>query len=588
LNNEAILACPPSATYRFRKFAGRHKSLLATLVLVLGTAVVGSLVSLKYARHANTLAKAAQNSLAASETHAREAIQANERANLLLYVADMNLSSNAIADFDTPRAAEALRRHAPESGDVDQRSFEWYYFQKQVNPPSNVTIHQAQPVRDVEISPDGKWLATTAGVGAIQVYALGTWEKVTLLQTASQRINGLSWSPDGLALAAACENGTVEVFNVANGSVSRVIAAHDGKVNDVAFSPNGMTLYTCGDDHLAKAWSCDSATQTLTFSGHEREVERLAISHDGSLLATAARDGHFAIWDAEAGSQRYRSTKSPGRYVCVAFATDDQYVAAGNNIGHLILVDMKDFSERKLAKLWDGIEALQYMADGRSLVTCDRGGAIQIHAVPIRIDETEVGGSPTTHRWAAHEDRALALSVTSDGQQLVSGGRDGRLRVWTPERLTSLWHLYLDRGELDCALGTNDRLYVAGQGIHLWDIEKRVLVKSFAGVESPWESVDCSADGRYLVAVRPEQLVIISTETHEIVDEWRVGKPERPFHVTISSDGSMLALAEPAQSGGVSVYRRGQRQPQQFSAEQCECVAFSPDGHWLAAGHLDN
>lgn len=41
LNNDAVLACPPSAVYRFRKFARRNKALLATTALVSVAIVLG-------------------------------------------------------------------------------------------------------------------------------------------------------------------------------------------------------------------------------------------------------------------------------------------------------------------------------------------------------------------------------------------------------------------------------------------------------------------------------------------------------------------------------------------------------------------
>src|SRR5207249_4697819 len=45
LNNEPVLACPPSAWYRFRKFARRNKAGLTAAVLVAVALVLGSVVS---------------------------------------------------------------------------------------------------------------------------------------------------------------------------------------------------------------------------------------------------------------------------------------------------------------------------------------------------------------------------------------------------------------------------------------------------------------------------------------------------------------------------------------------------------------
>ena len=45
LNGEAVEACPPSKAYRFRKFANRNKSVLATATAVVATLLVGGIVA---------------------------------------------------------------------------------------------------------------------------------------------------------------------------------------------------------------------------------------------------------------------------------------------------------------------------------------------------------------------------------------------------------------------------------------------------------------------------------------------------------------------------------------------------------------
>src|SRR5207245_11595862 len=53
LDDEPVQACPPSARYRFRKFARRNKAALTTATLVVAALLVGAVVSVWQAVEAN-------------------------------------------------------------------------------------------------------------------------------------------------------------------------------------------------------------------------------------------------------------------------------------------------------------------------------------------------------------------------------------------------------------------------------------------------------------------------------------------------------------------------------------------------------
>ncbi len=74
LSDEPVEACPPSSTYRFRKFARRNRVAFSTAALVLGALVVGTFVSTWQAiraTHAEGLAEAQRQRAEASEHDAK-------------------------------------------------------------------------------------------------------------------------------------------------------------------------------------------------------------------------------------------------------------------------------------------------------------------------------------------------------------------------------------------------------------------------------------------------------------------------------------------------------------------------------------
>ena len=77
LDDEPVQACPPSAWYRFRKFARRNRAALTAVALVLVALVAGSVISTWQAVRANRAEKDAvsQRDLA---------LQAEERARTLV------------------------------------------------------------------------------------------------------------------------------------------------------------------------------------------------------------------------------------------------------------------------------------------------------------------------------------------------------------------------------------------------------------------------------------------------------------------------------------------------------------------------
>ena len=589
LDDEPVLACPPAMGYRLQKFVKRNKGHVAALALILVAAMLGTVVSVYYATKATIAAREANEARIKAERNEQKAARANARSRALLYVADMKLVSDAIANHDIPRAAELLDRHIPENDEPDLRGFEWYFFQKRIHKPPHVTLEIGGRVEDLELSPTERWLAATGPAGTVCIYDAATGTKDRTIHTGSESVRGVDWSPDGRLIASACADGSLHVFNHSAGREQRRIRAHEAYAKDVAFSRDGRFLFSCGDDKLAKKWDLDSGHVSLVFAGHQREVERLDLSPDGRLLATASSDGSLILWDADTAKPLHRIDQKEGRMVCVEFSPDGQWVAAGNINGFLYLMDVRNRKHKLLTKQLDGVEDLTFFSGAQNLVTADRGGTLQFHAMPREIRESADGDSFPLLHWVAHHGRAVSLTATSDGRSLLSGGRDGALHIWKPDQQALRWCPEREPKDADIDVGPGNRLYIGGDQIGVWDLDDRQLVSSFATADSPWMLVACARGGRFLAAARVGQLVLFDLPSQRVVRSWPLDRRVQPHQLEISSDGELIAFAEYTDREFVTVYARDNSQPpKQFPARQCECVAFSPDGRWLAAGHMDD
>jgi serine/threonine protein kinase/tetratricopeptide (TPR) repeat protein len=109
LHDEPVLACPPSAVYRFRKFARRHRAALLTAGLVTVVLVGGSVVCLCLALWAFRAEALAQTRLLAEQEARRAASQRREQARAAL---DAN-TSLLLEDWlgRQPVLTEAHKRH---------------------------------------------------------------------------------------------------------------------------------------------------------------------------------------------------------------------------------------------------------------------------------------------------------------------------------------------------------------------------------------------------------------------------------------------------------------------------------------------
>jgi serine/threonine protein kinase len=137
LADEPVEACPPTASYRLRKFARKHKTGLATAAGFAGLMMLGTAVSAWLAARATQAEAVAQANEHRANAHAAQVEQKeqevknqrdqaqqqrdevrllNGRLRRILYTAHMNLAQHAWEAGGAGRVLELLEQHRPRRG----------------------------------------------------------------------------------------------------------------------------------------------------------------------------------------------------------------------------------------------------------------------------------------------------------------------------------------------------------------------------------------------------------------------------------------------------------------------------------------
>lgn len=293
-------------------------------------------------------------------------------------------------------------------------------------------------LQSLAISPDGRTLAITGAETVIWDLAEG--REVTRLERHRQ-VNGLAFSHDGRWLATAARGGEIELWETRSWVRRAVFHADEGDIESVAFTPDDRHAISVNGLGAIRLWDRATGAWETIPTGRDR-LWCAAVSPNGQLLATTANNG--AVWLRDLRRDRPRismsvlSTSVPA----IAFSGDGTSLTLADDRGNVRVVDARSGRTLREQRVDAGAAILRVVLsnDAHRLVTAsyvpevamwDLLGGRRLQALPTPppygLHFALSADGDRIALMASHDAVALWDLKERARSKLVSGGNAGLL-----------------------------------------------------------------------------------------------------------------------------------------------------------------
>ena len=619
LDNQPVIARPPSALYLFRKLVRRNKLVFGAAAAFAAAMVIGlALFTWQFVEKSRAFRRVSEAQREQSRLR-REAETQARATRRKAYAADVNLVQQGLRANNLGRAQELLNAQRPRSGQLDLRGWEWRYLWQQCLSDALFTLCQhSNEVCSLAVSADGTWVAVGDSDGGLSVWNLPARQEVARLAAGGGRLQA-AFSPAAPWLAFSAAEGPwfptrqprIRLWNAANRQYLTDLAT-EGACVGLAFSADGSELAAATAENQLTTWSVPEGKKiaTLALPQMARLDGPAQLSRDLSVAAFGLEGGKLCVVDLSTGKERWTAQAADENVIALAFSADGTVLASGAGYVESAIRLWNAASGAEIGRLtghrtW--VSSLVFWPDGRTLASASGDQTIRLWDVAkllsasprpgASISEPPADGRPQppwvpTLRPAAtlhgHKLEVWSLALLPDNTRLVSGCKDGSVCLWDTKRLrrdqarTTLpepvraWRFAPDSKSI-LAVDQQGRL-VRWQGAEFADkqTEMELGAGAFAALFSP--------DGRLLVAgMTNGSLRVWDLQQRTLLREWT---PEsvRSFPVGFLPPSNHLVTRR---LGEDSLQEwdltSGQEVQSWLSTQELgprSAVAFSPDARW--------
>ncbi len=587
LHDEPVLACPPSALYRLRKFARRNKAALLTASAVVLAVSLTVAVSTVLIWRANR--------------HLQQALGREQRDGYFHRIA---LAHRELSRDNLRRALEQLDQCPKEL-----RQWEWHYLSRLCRVEPAVLRDQAE-VNSVAFSAGGEWIASAGGDGAVKVWDGKTREVVRALDAHVEFVYSVVFHPDGRHLASVDADRPDRRVKVWDWRTGRLVftgpsdADHNrGTAYGVAFSPDGRLL-AAGSDGAVKVWDWEKQQLLLTTPAvHAKKGISVAFSREGRRLASGSWSGDVMIWDVATGERLHTLSEHHHPVSALAFSPDGRRLVSACFDRRLIVWDATTGQPLHALEGHDGLVlGVAFSPDGARLASVGEDKT-------VRLWEAEAGREVLREvlDLRGHTEASQAVAFSPDGLRLASASLDGTIRLWDgaplrgnegqesftfPQGGSEVWAVAVSpdgRRVVSAGLGDDATL------VKVWDARSGRVTFEFAGHGAVVFGVAWHPDGRRVASSGWEGerkrfvVKVWDARTGQVGFEFSPGT--ETYAVAFSPDGEYLVTGRA--DGAVQVWdARPGREGQPVGtlgrhSRHVRGVAFSPDGRRVASASTD-